>query len=231
MVGLVVLLVLVVRPGSPSSHPTGSLAVPVAAIPAGLANDRTLGRADAPVTLDIWTDFQCPFCAEFDQQIQPRLVTDFVVPGTVRLVAHDLSFIGSGHTPDESTDAAVGARCAGQQGRFWEYHGYVYANQGKENSGTFTQERLLAIADAVGLDRAAYQACVADPTVRASVATETSQGFAQRISTTPTVLIDGKPFASVLSYVELGAAIRTEAAAVGSGAPVSPAGSGASAAP
>ena len=231
IVGLVIVLLVVIRPGSSSSTPGGTLATPVAAIPAGLQDDRSLGRADAPVTLDIWTDFQCPFCARFDQEIEPRLVTDFVVPGMVRFVAHDLSFIGSQHDPDESTDAAVAARCAGQQGHFWDYRDYLYANQGKENSGAFTQDRLLAIANAVGLDQAAYKTCIADPTVRQAVKAETIEGTGKGINQTPTVLINGKAFASVLDYEQFTAAIRAELAAVGAASSASPAGSASSAAP
>ncbi|MHB8673125.1 MAG: DsbA family protein [Candidatus Limnocylindrales bacterium] len=218
-IGLVALVMVIALSGNGSgaaAPSTAALVRPASAIPAGLANDRTLGRADAPVTIDVWTDFQCPYCARFVEQIQPQLITDFIVPGTVRLVAKDLSFLGAGHTPDESNDAAVAARCAARQGRFWEYHDYLFWNQLGENVGSFTRARLLAMAQAVGLDTSAFQACTSDGTVAAAVAAETAAGAAKGVTSTPTLFVNGRMIVGVPSYDSLASAIRAAAAAAGS---------------
>ncbi len=215
-VGILVLAVVVALTGSKGgSNPASAanLITPPNTIPAGLERDRTLGRADAPVTVDVWTDFQCPYCARFTQEIEPQLIRDFVVPGTVKLVAHDLSFIGAGHTPDESNDAAVAARCAARQGRFWEYDDYLFWNQLGENVGSFTRARLLAIASAVGLDTTAFTSCIADPGVLAAVAADTAAGAAKGVTSTPTLFVNGTKLVGVPSYDSLAATIRAAAGA------------------
>lgn len=221
-VGLLVLAVVIAATGSSGgANPASaaSLITPSNTIPAGLENGRTLGRANAPVTVDLWTDFQCPYCAQFTQEIEPQLIRDFVVPGTVKLVAHDLSFIGAGHTPDESNDAAVAARCAARQDRFWEYDDYLFWNQLGENVGSFTPARLLAIASAVGLDTTAFTSCIADPSVLAAVTAETAAGTAKGVTSTPTLFVNGTRLVGVPSYASLAATIR---AAAGTSSPASP---------
>src|SRR5262245_6659339 len=52
---------------------------------AAVADGRTMGSADAPVTIEIWSDFQCPACGMLARALEPRLIADYVVPGTVRL--------------------------------------------------------------------------------------------------------------------------------------------------
>ena len=224
IVGVLILALFVLRPGSGGST-NGELNPPVTTIPAGLENDRTLGSASAPVTIDVWADFQCPFCDQFARNVEPRIITDFVATGQAKLVAHDYSFIGSRSSPDESTDAAVAARCAGQDGKYWEYAEYLWANQGGENSGAFVRQRLDQIATAVGLDLAKFDQCLSDPPIRAAVATETAQGASLGITGTPTVFVNGQKYPTVPTYEQLATLIRQ---ATGSATPgVLPSSSGA----
>lgn len=224
VVGLVLFVLLVVRPGSSSGGPTSSgnpfgLVKPGVVIPAGLADGRALGKADAPVKVDVWADFQCPFCAQFALTVEPQVITNLVAKGTVRLVAHDFSFIGAGRNPDESTDAAVAARCADRQGHFWDYYLTLFTNQGAtENGGAYTRERLLSMADLIGLDHAGFQTCQADNTVRGAVVTETGQGSAAGVVSTPWVFINGKAVTGPRDYATIATLI---AAAARSGSPAS----------
>jgi protein-disulfide isomerase len=158
--------------------------------PTHLADGTSLGSKSAPVTLDLWADFQCPVCQAFTTQIEPQLVTTYVETGQVRLVFHDMAFIGP-----ESVDAAVAAQAAAAQGKFWPYHDYLYANQGAtENSGAFSRQRLIAIANAVGLDQTKFTQALDDSALRDSVAAEVSAGASQGVSATPTIFLDGKLF-------------------------------------
>jgi protein-disulfide isomerase len=165
----------------------------------------------APVTIDVWADFQCPFCDQFATNVELRIITDFVASGQAKLVAHDFAFIGRGRTPDESTDAATAARCAGQTGKYWEYAEYLWANQGSENSGTFGKQRLDEVATAVGLNLATFDQCLNDQSVRTSVATETSQGASQGINSTPTIFVNGQKQTNVPTYEQLATMIRQAA--------------------
>jgi protein-disulfide isomerase len=116
---------------------------------AGIPQDGiALGRPDAPVTLVEFADFQCPFCATFARDALPEIVRKYVRTGKVRIEYRALAFIGS-----DSDAAREMALTAGQQDRFWQFAHLLFENQGAENSGWVTEERLQAIASAVpGLD-------------------------------------------------------------------------------
>ena len=229
LVGLVILVLVLLRPGTGNN--AGPVTVPTSSIPAGLASGRTLGSATAPVTIDVWTDYQCPYCGLLARLIEPRLVTEFVVPGTAKIVAHDFSFIGQGRNPDESTDAAVAARSAEKQGKYWEYRDYLYWNQHNENAGDFVRSRLLAMATALKLDQAAFTTSLDDQTIRSAVAAETAQGSAMGIKQTPTLVINGRIYTGELTYDAIATAVRAAAAERAAGGSPSPVPSGASTAP
>lgn len=232
LVGILVLGFVILRPGSAPADTTTGIIQPGTSIPAGIANGRTLGSATATVTIDEWTDFQCPYCGMLVRLIEPRIVTEFVVPGTAKLVAHDLSFIGAGRTPDESTDAAVASRCAADQNRFWEYREYLFSNQHAENKGDFTRTRLLAMGASAGLDQTKLTTCLDDKTIRAAVAAETAQGEGMGISQTPTLLINGRMYTGDLTFDGIAAAIRAAAGTTASPSSLaSPAPSGVSPSP
>ena len=173
--------------GAARSLPLG-LVRPTAEISATIPRTgRTLGSPAAKVVLDEWEDFQCPACSFYSTTIEPEIISRFVQPGGLRIAFHDFAFLGR-----ESTDAAVAARCADVQGKFWDYHQWLYANQQGENQGWFSRERLAAIADQVGLDRTTWDACVADGSQVAVVAAEKAAGTAAGVSGTPTLMIDGR---------------------------------------
>jgi protein-disulfide isomerase len=232
----IVALLLIARPWTGTSPaasgdlPLGLVRPPVT-IPAGLADGRSLGSAGAPVTVDVWADFQCPVCGRLAREVEPSVVTEFVEKGIVRLVAHDFAFLGSGHSPDESLAAAAAARCAEQQGRYWDYANFLFWNQDGENNGAFRQERLLAVADAVGLDRSSFEACLNDASARGAVQTETAQGAALGINSTPTLFVNGQKMVRLPTYEQLATAIRQAAGSATPGPLGSPAGTGASASP
>ncbi len=114
-----------------------------------------LGRAAAPVAIHEYGDFQCPSCGAFARSIEPQVRAAYIDTGKARLVWHDFAWIGA-----ESRDAANPARCAGDQGKFWDYHDLLYANQSGENAGAFSKDRLKGFGDALGLEPTAFQACV-----------------------------------------------------------------------
>ncbi len=158
--------------------------------PTQLADGNALGSSDAPVTVEVWADYQCPYCARFSAQVEPQIISTYVTTGKVRFVYRDLAFLG-----DESRWAAVAARLAEQQGMFWPYHDYLFANQLGENVGSFAVARLKEIGSRVGLDRTAFDAGLeleAARTLFGEIQAE-SEADATRlgISATPTVVVDG----------------------------------------
>ncbi len=209
LAGLAVGALVVAALALGNSAPGGtSLATPAAAYPADNA-DRSLGASDAPVTLAEWADFQCPACGSYAKTIAPRLIETYVKPGKVRLVFHNLAFIGA-----ESVNAATAAACAGDHGHFWLYHGYLYANQSGENQGAFKTERLRDIAQVIGLDIDAFDSCLSGGTARSRVIAETSEAQQAGIDRTPTIVVGNQaPFQGVPSWEQFQAVIEAELAA------------------
>src|SRR3989304_1703333 len=80
--------------------------------PVELADGRALGRSDAPATLDVWEDYQCPGCAVYSTAMEPRLIREYVAPGRLRIVFRDFAFLGQ-----ESLDPAPRRRRRGGGGR------------------------------------------------------------------------------------------------------------------
>jgi protein-disulfide isomerase len=185
--------------------------------PAIPSDGYVLGNPDAPVTIEVWEDFQCPYCRLFTQQIEPQITEAFVQPGIARLVFRDLPFLG-----EESRWAAVAGRLAAQQGRFWLLHDYLFANQLGENVGSYTPERLMTMAQTAGLDMAPFIEGLHVPAARALYAEIQAEAMAGAgalgISATPTVVVNGVPL-SAPDFASVAAAIEAALAAPSSPSP------------
>jgi protein-disulfide isomerase len=112
---------------------------------AGIPQDGiTLGKPDAPITLVEFADLQCPYCADFANDVLPTIVERYVRPGKVKIVFRNLAFLG----PD-SVRAARMAAAAGLQDKLFQYTDLFFRNQGGENSGYVTDAFLGKLASAV----------------------------------------------------------------------------------
>lgn len=212
--GVIAGIVLTQGQGTPSSS-TAEIVAPSHTVPAGVSVDgQSMGDPSAPVTLTVYSDFQCPACDAFANQTEPQLRTDLVVPGTLRIVYHDAAFQGqkSTSTYDESVEPAAGARCAGEQGQFWEYHDWLFANQHGENEGAFTRDRLTTIAQNVGLDVTAWTSCMDTGTQQANVRQATQEAAAANVSVTPTLDVNGQTYQGAMPFEQLATIIRQVAA-------------------
>lgn len=206
--GLAVVTLAIVFGARPAPTPAETAVVRIAHVPADLAADGfVLGRADAPVTIDLFEDFQCPACEAWSRNVFPSLASNELAAGAVRIVFHDMAFLGA-----ESTVAGRAAYAAAQQGRFWDMWATLYANQGSENSGAFSRARLIAMADRLGLDVATFQSAM-DSTA-AGAAIEGSRADAARagVTSTPTLIIEGRAFVGIEPYPDVAAAIAAAAA-------------------
>jgi protein-disulfide isomerase len=163
---------------------SGNAAASVATLPA--TDPQSIGRADAPVVVEVWADFQCPYCGLFAHGIEPSVLRAFVVPGTARLVFRDFAFLGA-----ESVTAATAARCAGQQGAFWQFHDLLFASQNGENQGAFSDSLMTQMAAYLDLDATKFAACQADPSVTGALEASRTAGQAAGIKGTPTIRIIG----------------------------------------
>jgi protein-disulfide isomerase len=209
LAGVVLVAVLVIAGSRPPSGGNGAIATPeFPSPPPGLVHGRSIGDTSAPVRIDVWEDFQCPVCRAFTLQIEPRLLSTYIETGKVQLTYHDLAFIGQ-----ESFDAAAAARISEATGPgFWPMHDLLFANQGAENSGAFSRDRLASMAVLLGMDRSAFLAAMNDATYRAAVVLETQQGTSSGITQTPTLVINGVTrLVGVPTFQSLAAAIEQAA--------------------
>ena len=183
---------------SPSPSPT---LAPTPTPPPNAADGPSLGSAAAPVTIEVWADYQCPYCRLETMVFGGSMERAYVLPGIARIVYRDFVFLGQ-----ESIDAAVAARCAGSQdpGAYWRYHDLLFASQQGENQGTFKRENLVTLAGIAALDATAFTACLDDPAVAKAVADETAQGRAAGIESTPTVRLSGPGGTRILSGFSAG---------------------------
>jgi len=212
-VALVAGLALIIALGQNQAPTPSILHVPPTSYDPELVADESLGRADAPATLEIWSDFQCPFCGRLARTYLPQLVSEFVVDGQLRMVPRDVAFVGRGD-PNESIDAAVAASCAAEQGKYWQYHDVLLWNQIGENQGAFSEARLRQMADQVGLDRGPWDRCRTDPTREAAVAATTAAALAAGINGTPTLVLNGLATSGMpRTYEDLADAVRAALAA------------------
>lgn len=178
--------------GTPTSgqNPTGATS---AVTQAQAAARRTpgdplaLGSPTAPVVIVEWADFQCPFCGAFARATEPALLAQYVDTGKARVEWRDFAYLGP-----ESTTAAVAARAAGRQGKFWAYHDALYAQQHPENTGVLSSGYLLGLARQLGLDTGRFQADLADPSLVRQVQADRAQGSSLGVVGVPTVLINGR---------------------------------------
>jgi protein-disulfide isomerase len=115
----------------------------------------SLGRADAPLTMVEFTDLQCPFCRQFHVTAFDQLKTNYIDTGKLRFISRDAP-VEAAHP--FAMRAAVAARCAGYQGKFWEMRDAVLVN-----NTHLTADIFLTFAEELKLDAAAFAACLANP--------------------------------------------------------------------
>ena len=161
------------------------------------ASDNTMGDPNAPIRIEEFGDFQCPFCERFHEETEPLLKQYYVDTGQVQFVFRSMGNFVSDNiargrgTPakTESRDAAQAAYCAGDQGKFWEMHAHLFANALGEDVGSFTERRIKTIAETVGLDMDAFNSCFDSGKYLERVQQDFEEGQAANINGTPGFLV------------------------------------------
>jgi protein-disulfide isomerase len=169
------------------------------------AQGRTLGPENARVTVNEYSDFQCPFCARSARTFDPSIERDYVADGRVKLVFQPVAFIG-----DESDAAAQAAECANDQGKFWAYHDKLFENQHGENQGAFSSDNLKQFAVDLGLDTQTFNQCLDSHQHQDLVKTETQDALNKGVKSTPTFIIGDQTVVGPPSYDDLKKVIEGE---------------------
>ena len=161
------------------------------------ADDNTLGDPNAPITIEEFADFQCPFCERFHNETEPLLKQYYIETGKVHFVFRSMGNFVSDNiargrgTPatTESRDAAMAAYCAGDQDRFWDMQAHIFANVLGEDVGSFSDRRLKEIADAAGLDMQQFNSCYDSGKYEDRVRQDFEDGQAAGVNGTPGFLV------------------------------------------
>lgn len=138
------------------------------------------GRSDAPVTLVEFSDFQCPYCGRFFRDALPAVERDLIASGKVRFVYRHFPLPTHAH----ARAAAHAAVCAKRQGKFWEMHDWLFANQ-----ATLDASALARAGRDLGLDVVAYDACRDSADVKAEVESDVRDGVKAGVRGTPAFVI------------------------------------------
>ena len=169
-----------------SSSAKNSAPAPTLAVKAqGLGIAPTGVVPNTPV-VDIWEDFQCPVCKKFEE-LNNASLQKLVLDKKVTVVYHLLSFLGP-----ESVLLANAASCAADEGKYSAFHDLLYASQGTENSGIWSNESLILTAKSLGLTSNTFTKCVNSGKYTKYLANISADGEKHKVTATPTVFVNGK---------------------------------------
>jgi protein-disulfide isomerase len=157
-----------------------------------MADGTAMGDPDAPVLIEVYEDFQCPACRIYSNEVEPLVTENHVANGEVYYVFRQYPFLDDRASNKESDQAANASMCAAEQGRFWDYHDILFANWSGENQGSFSDKRLLAFAETLGLDTEAFTACFEENRYQDQIQADLAAGNAAGVQGTPSVLVNGE---------------------------------------
>ncbi len=159
---------------------------------------RQKGELSARVVITEFSDFQCPACRVAEPAVRNLLS---LYDGKVRFIFK--------HFPIDrlhpwARSGAAAAECAGRQGKFWPYHDLLYDRQQEWVSAKNPPDQLSQFAKELGLDQAAFAACLRDPSLAAVVEADKKGGDNRWVGSTPTFFINRKRFAGAQQFASLG---------------------------
>jgi protein-disulfide isomerase len=168
-----------------------------------LEGDPYIGNPNAPVTIAMWFDYQCPACKYGEINLITPLVIDYVKTGKVRIVFKDFSFLG----PDSLTLSLV-ARAVWEAypDKFYEWHRVIFTNQGQENTGWATKTVIDNLTKTItGIDQAVIDDLIVKNSIKykADVDADKTEGIKFGIRATPSFIIGNQVINGVPQYNEI----------------------------
>lgn len=198
--------------GLPSSQKTPSAGANPASsadLNAALAltsRDQILGDPKAPVTVIEYADYQCPFCESFFKSVEPRIQSDYINSGKVKLVYRNFPFLdtdpqtGQPVGYKESHISAEAAECAKDQNKFWQFHDLLFVAEGKdgqERNGNLNRTLFVQLASQAGMNVATFTQCYDSHKYAATILADTQSAASVGVNGTPTVFINGAKISGV----------------------------------
>lgn len=168
-----------------SQREPSNFAVPPHATPTGVI----LGQPDAPVTVHLYEDFQCPVCRRFEQRVGDT-IDQLVASGKIRAYYHPVAFLDAASSTNYSTRASAASGCAaGVYGRFAEL---LFANQPPEGGNGLSEQRLVELGRKAGADGDQFAECVRSQQYSDWTAHLTRVASKRGVRATPTIIVNGQ---------------------------------------
>lgn len=167
------------------------------------------GSPDALVTMIEFSDFKCPYCGRFVAESLERLRKEYVSTGQVRFVYKHYAILGQ-----ESSRSAEASECIAEQGKFWEYHDAIFADQATTRS-TLDDPGLAELAGQVGVDTTAFEECLASGRYTAQISQQSLSVQALGFRGTPSFLINGVALTGAQPFEVFQQVIEEQLKAVG----------------
>jgi protein-disulfide isomerase len=167
----------------------------------GADDDPVLGSPDAKVLMIEFGDYQCPSCRMFWKDVEPRLKKEYIDTGKVKLVFRDFPLM---QIHPEALLAAMAVDCAGEQGKYWQYHDKVFREQFNKGDDIirFKAADLKKWAKDIGVDQAKFDQCVDSEKYKNEVLKDKADGDAAGVQGTPTFFINGHVMGGAQQYPE-----------------------------
>ena len=154
------------------------------------ATGTTVGNPSAPKTIDVYQDFQCPACKQFEQQ-SGSTVDQIVASGQAKVIYHPVAILDRSSPDRYSSRASAASGCAADAGVFGPYLKLLYENQPEEGSPGLPDAKLIALGEQAG-GGPGFADCVQSEKYAPWTAALTDQASKDGLQHTPTVKVDGK---------------------------------------
>lgn len=167
------------------------------ALPAGATRDSPgLSVSHGPVKVDVYLDYMCPHCREFEE-LAGSALDQFTTDQRIRLVYHPLNFLNRYSAgSDYSTRAASAAGCAADAGKLPEFTNMIFQRQPKENTPGLTDKQIVAAGHDAHITAASFGRCVRSHKYAAWVRHVSNEALNRGVHQTPTVFVNGKKIKS-----------------------------------
>ncbi|MGW0435485.1 DsbA family protein [Micromonospora sp. NPDC003197] len=160
--------------------------------PPGAIEDGTgIAVGSGPVTVDVYEDFICPGCGQFEQRIGGTM-DQLVAEGKVRIIYRPVAYLDRYSTTDYSTRSSAASACAAEGGKFREFSKVLFERQPPEGGAGLSDTELINIGAEVGLNKDSFGSCVRDGKYKPWTQHVTNAAAKAQINQTPTVLVAGK---------------------------------------